>query len=123
MYEMTAYCGLDCLQCPAYKATQKEDSEELAKVAEDWSKQFRMEIPKESILCDGCKPDDVRLSGYCSTCQIRICAREKDVPTCAHCADYACSTLEGCPGFMAEGKANLAKIKDSTRIAKRSIDN
>jgi hypothetical protein len=113
MYEMIAYCGLDCSACPAFKATQSGDMDELARVAEEWSEQFGRDIPAESILCDGCKQDTGRLTGYCSICQVRGCGREKDVITCAHCADYACSDLENHPGFLAEGKANLEKIRES----------
>lgn len=113
VYEMIAFCGLDCSACPAYLATQSGDMEALARVADDWGKQFGMEIPKETILCDGCKSDTGRLCTYCSMCQVSRCAREKAAPTCAHCADYVCSTLESCPGFMAQGKAGLEKIKES----------
>jgi hypothetical protein len=112
MYEMIAYCGLDCSACPAYEATQSNDMEELARVAEEWSNQFKMEIPKESIVCDGCKSDTGRLSGYCSICQVRSCAGEREVITCAHCPDYVCANLESCPAFVAEGKTVLDRIKE-----------
>lgn len=110
MYEMTSYCGLECSECPAYLATQKDDMEELARVAAEWSSQFGMQIPTESILCDGCTSAG-RLSGYCGMCAVRGCADLKDIPTCAHCADYVCAKLENCPGFSTLGKVNLERIK------------
>jgi hypothetical protein len=113
MYEMISYCGLDCSACPAYLATQKDDMAELAEVAKEWSKQFKMEIPPESIVCDGCKTsEDTRRSGYCSTCGVRACAVERGVATCAHCEEYACETLRGCPAYLAEGRAALDKIRE-----------
>lgn len=113
MYEMISYCGLDCSACPAYRATQADDMEELARVAEEWSKQFGMEITPESIVCDSCKKgEDTRRSGYCAICKVRSCAVEKGVATCAHCEEYVCEILQGCPGFHAEGKANLDKIRE-----------
>ena len=39
MEEIVAYCGLVCNECPAYEATQKNDNDARAKVAEEWSKQ------------------------------------------------------------------------------------
>ena len=112
MYEMISYCGIDCSGCPAYKATQADDMEALAKVAEEWSEQFGMEIPPESIICDSCKTgDDARRSGYCDICGVRICAVEKEVETCAHCDEYICEILQACPGFSAEGKAILDRIR------------
>jgi len=116
MYEMISYCGLDCSACPAYQATQKDDMEELARVAKEWSEQFKMEIPPESIVCDGCKTgDDARRSGYCSICGVRSCAVERGVDTCAHCEEYACETLQGCPGFHAEGRTTLDRIRGENR--------
>jgi hypothetical protein len=111
MYEMTAYCGLECGECPAYLATQKDDMEALAKVAEEWSKQFGMEIPAETIICDGCKSGQ-RLCSYCAMCQVRDCAVAKEVPTCGHCGDYVCEMLQVNPGFGAGGKENLDKIRE-----------
>ncbi len=112
MYETISYCGLDCSVCPAFKATQSGDMEELTKVAEGWSKEYGRDIPVETVICDGCKQDDGRLCGYCSVCQARSCARGKNVITCAHCADYVCSNLEDLPAFHTECKAVLDKIKE-----------
>ncbi|MEW6554454.1 MAG: DUF3795 domain-containing protein [Actinomycetota bacterium] len=113
MYEMISFCGLDCSECPAYRATQAGDMEELARVAKEWSEQFKMEIPPESILCDSCKSGEgARRSGYCDTCQVRICALEGGVVTCAHCDEYGCETLRACPAYSAEGKDRLDEIRD-----------
>jgi hypothetical protein len=113
MYEMISYCGLDCMECPAYLATQAGDMEALARVAKEWGEQFGMEITPESILCDSCKSGEgARRSGYCFTCGVRTCALEKGVVTCAHCDDYGCATLQACPAYRAEGKARLNKIRE-----------
>lgn len=108
---MIAYCGLDCEHCPAYEATQAGDMEALAKVAEGWSKQFGMEIPTDSIVCDGCKSDSGRINAFCSMCQAKSCAAGKGIATCAHCPEFACKILEACPGYMAEGREALERIR------------
>lgn len=112
---MISYCGLDCSQCPAYLATQSGDREALEKVAADWSEQFKMEVPVEGVICDGCKSETGQLSGYCGICEVRACAVGKGVVTCAHCEDYDCETLRGCPGYRAIGKKTLDRIKEESR--------
>lgn len=111
MLEMTSYCGLDCSVCPAYIATSSGDSEALAKVASDWSKEFGMDVSVESVACDSCKSDTGRLCGYCLACGVRACAEERGVATCAHCDEYVCEVLEKCPAYTAKGRKNLEKIR------------
>ncbi|MBU1670579.1 MAG: DUF3795 domain-containing protein [Actinobacteria bacterium] len=112
-YEMTAYCGLECAECPAYLATQADDMEALAKVAAEWSKQFGMEIPANTILCDGCKSDTGRICVYCGMCAVHSCAEGRALATCAHCDEFGCETLVACPGYMSQGRENLEKIRAS----------
>jgi len=112
MYEMISYCGLDCSQCPAYLATRSGDREALERVAADWSKQFDVEVPVEGVICDGCRSDTGRRSGYCGICEVRACGVGKGVITCAHCEDYDCDTLRGCPGYRSMGKKTLDGIKE-----------
>jgi hypothetical protein len=40
MARIQAYCGLDCGECEAYIATQKNDRAELDAVAKKWSAQY-----------------------------------------------------------------------------------
>lgn len=112
VYAMTAYCGLECGDCPAYLATQANDMAALARVAEEWGKQSGMDIPPETVICDGCKPGK-RMCSYCFMCKVRECAASKEIPTCAHCEDYACRLLQACPGYGAGGKDNLERIRAS----------
>jgi len=112
VYTMTAYCGLDCRGCPAYLATQENDTEALERVAGEWSRRLGMDIPAETIICDGCKAGK-RMCSYCFMCRVRECAVSREVPTCAHCEEYACRLLEACPGFNAGGKENLEAIRAS----------
>jgi hypothetical protein len=112
MNQMIAYCGLTCTDCPAYQATQANDQEALENVAAAWRELFnRPEITADNILCDGCIVDG-RKSGYCSTCDIRPCARERGVETCALCADYeSCEHLTEFHTHAPEAKALLDKMR------------
>lgn len=94
MDKMIAFCGLTCTDCPAFIATQKDDDAERKRVAEQWSKEYGVEIKPEDVNCDGCIVTDGRHIGHCSVCEIRKCGLERSLENCAHCDDYACEKLE-----------------------------
>jgi Protein of unknown function (DUF3795) len=92
--KMTAYCGLNCADCPTYIATQKDDDKLRNEVAKQWSKQFQMEFKTSDMNCDGCKAENGRLFGYCNACEVRQCNRDKSIETCAECEDYDCAKIQ-----------------------------
>ena len=107
MQKMIAYCGLDCAECRAFKATRAKDSERKALIAKQWMEGLTLEFKPDDIDCNGCKSDV--LSGWCrKICKIRPCAEERRVETCAHCDAYPCRKL----------KAFLSKDSQSTEAAK-----
>ena len=108
MDTMTAYCGLACGQCPAYLATLKDDDAERARVAEMWSKKFGAQIKPADINCDGCLSDGDRLFQHCRVCDIRACARDRSLDSCALCDDYGCE--------------KLAKIHDMVPAAREALE-
>ena len=112
MYDMIAYCGLDCSKCDAYKATQTEDLVLKTKIAERWTNELGMAFVPEDITCDGCKSD--RLSAWCQkVCAIRPCAEEKCVETCAHCGEYECAKLNKFLGTESTARELLEDIRKS----------
>lgn len=110
MDKIIAYCGLNCSECPAYLATQADDLAALERVAAEWRVAFNApEITAAGIACDGCLTSiGGRLSGYCSMCEIRACAIERNVVNCAYCADYGCEKLTG---FLAHAPAAQATLE------------
>lgn len=92
MEKIIAYCGLDCSACPAYVATQKDDYEEIKKVAKQWSSES-MSFKPEEIYCDGCNKNE-RIFSWCNDCPTRKCCREKQLENCAYCEDYFCDNLK-----------------------------
>lgn len=90
---MIAYCGINCGECLAYIATQKNDDNERKKVAEQWAKQYNPNITAKDINCDGCTSNSTRLFNYCKECKIRLCGIEKKVENCAYCGEYVCTNL------------------------------
>jgi hypothetical protein len=113
MNEIIAYCGLNCAKCPAYVATKSGDPAALERVAAEWREAFNApKITAASIVCDGCLATiSGRLSGYCGMCEIRACAVEHSVVTCAACADYGCERLEGFLAHAPEARAALEQLR------------
>ena len=113
MDKMIGCCGLTCTNCPAFMATQANDSAALERVALQWREEFNApEITTATILCDGCMGGG-RLSGYCSTCKIRACAVEREVVTCAYCTEYDadCELLTSFLVHAPEAKVTLTAIR------------
>jgi hypothetical protein len=113
---MIAFCGLACDICPIHLATleneivkktqmRKDISEQLAKIYET--------TPKPEIIsdCDGCKINNGRLFTGCIDCEIRKCARIKDLGNCAYCSDFACEKLEKHYTFDPASRNRLEEIR------------
>jgi hypothetical protein len=119
MQEIVAYCGLVCNECPTYQATQKNDDNARAKVAGEWSKQYKHDFKPEDINCDGCLAVGKRQLGFCQVCDIKKCGSDKKIPNCGYCADYPCSKIDE---FHAraphnDAKAKLEAIRNKNHIA------
>jgi hypothetical protein len=84
---LTAFCGFNCAECPAYKATHGNDAKEQQRVADKWTKAVGKKVTPAETLCDGCHVSGGRLAAYCAECAIRGCAIAKAYPTCAHCPE------------------------------------
>jgi hypothetical protein len=118
MNEMTAYCGLDCGECKAFKATQANDIQLKKQMAERWSDQSDVKFKPEDIDCLGCKSDVI--SGWCrKLCKIRPCAAEKKVVTCAHCDEYQCDKLKEFLRNEPVAAENLEKIRKTVQPSRQ----
>jgi len=111
MEKMIAYCGLRCDMCPTFLATQENDDKKREKVAEQWSKQFGMNLAAQDINCDGCKSFTGKLFGHCSNCEIKKCCSEKKMDNCASCDNYACKILNVFFEFAPHAKDCLEKLR------------
>jgi len=112
MAKLLAYCGIDCGECEAYAATQKDDRAGLEAVAKNWAAQFGgKDLGADACLCDGCASGRRVSTAHASTCAIRLCASKRGVATCAHCPDYGCATLQPFLAYAPVLKEKLEAIR------------
>jgi Protein of unknown function (DUF3795) len=103
----SAYCGLDCVACPAFHAAERLTMAERKAVADKWTIEFGGEFKAEEIDCVGCTHDGRHIPHCESQCEIRRCGMAMAVATCAECADYGCAKLAGLLADFPEARANL----------------
>ena len=107
---LVAYCGLNCEECEAYKATINNDDELREKVAKEWSKLNNVEITKEMINCEGCRANGKRTPFCDKLCPISTCARAKAVETCGECDNLStCQKIKMIIKHNDEALDNLLK--------------
>jgi hypothetical protein len=111
MEKMIAFCGINCAECPTFLATQEDNDHKREKVAEQWSKDYQMQIKAKDINCDGCLSETGRLFSHCNVCEIRKCGQEKKIENCAHCNEYPCQKLNNFFAMVPYGKVTLDEIR------------
>lgn len=111
MEKQIAFCGINCVECPTFLATQENNDAKRKKVAELWSRAYQMQLEGKDINCDGCLSDNGRLFSHCKVCEIRKCGREKKVENCAYCDEYPCQKLNIFFASVPQGKVMLDEIK------------
>lgn len=95
---MIAYCGLVCDTCPIRLAAIEQDVRKKEQIriaiADDLRERYGMNLrPDEVTDCDGCRSESGRLFPACATCNVRKCARDRCLESCAFCPEYACDKL------------------------------
>lgn len=94
MKDLIAYCGLDCENCDARKATLNNDNQLREKTAKLWSQLNGANITAEMINCTGCRHDGDKTPFCNNMCPIRKCAKHNKFNTCGDCAKMEhCETL------------------------------
>lgn len=92
---MISYCGINCAECEARRATVNNDDALRAQVAEKWSAMNNEpSITPETINCLGCRQDGVRFYFCSHLCEVRKCAVSKGLDGCAACSEkVSCALL------------------------------
>ena len=90
---MTAYCGLDCSECPAYIAHRTDDDALRSRVASEWGSEA-FPVSPEDVDCEGCRTPGGKRWSWCRRCTVRECASLRGVLSCATCIDFGCEKLD-----------------------------
>ncbi len=98
MEMMIAYCGLACDTCPIHLATlEQEDQKKKSmrtSILKTCIEEYGMNLQIKDITdCDGCRIDK-RLFTGCINCEIRKCALNRKIGSCAFCEEYSCEKLK-----------------------------
>jgi Protein of unknown function (DUF3795) len=117
MDAMTAYCGLACNTCPIHLATLEMDKSrqqsmrsEIAKIC---TEQYGISLQIQDITdCDGCRTG-ARLFSGSANCEIRKCAVERKLESCAFCEEYACDKLLKHFEYDPDAKIRLENFRSS----------
>lgn len=88
-----AYCGILCDECPIFIATKNNDLEAKEKLAQECSNDdYQFTI--DDMTCEGCFSVKNDTSKMCCDCDIRNCARVKELHNCGMCYSYPCDITE-----------------------------
>ena len=99
------------MECDAFIATRDNNDELRAKVAAEWSAAYSTDIAKDQINCTGCQSEGVKVFFCESMCEVRKCAKGRDLDTCAPCGDYACDKLAEIHSFAHNAKETLDGLR------------
>ena len=113
-----AFCGLTCDSCPIHSATLEKDTVKQTQMRKNIAVQLAKiygTTPKAEIItdCDGCKINDGRLFTGCIDCEIRKCAKTRNLENCAWCSDFTCEKLDRHFKFDPASRGRLELIRRS----------
>jgi len=91
MVKEISFCGMDCLACPAYMASQQGDKKALERIA------FETE--------------DGQHYSWCDICPVRKCSMDKKIKNCAYCIHYPCDELDEPFERLPNAKKTLDEIR------------
>jgi hypothetical protein len=81
---LVGVCGIYCGACLIYRA-YKDNDQKLFHFLEEQG------LSREQIRCEGCVSGDV--SPTCAQCQLRGCAKQKNITFCFECKDMPCNKI------------------------------
>ncbi len=83
---MLGFCGINCTECLAYKATVTVDEKLMQRVVEKFGEG---KATRNDWVCLGCLHSESGLiATYCASCAVRTCAVEHGAANCVVCPDY-----------------------------------
>ena len=110
--QLIGCCGLDCETCDARTATLTNDNALREKTAALWTTLNGVPILPDMINCTGCRTEGPKTPFCDKLCPVHNCVREKELDTCADCAQMGkCPTLGQIAGNSPSVLENLEQLK------------
>jgi len=117
MSQMIGACGLICSECSAYKATQANDADAIARTAEKWHREHGGDFKPEDVWCDGCMSASERKCSYARAgCGVRACAVGRGVANCGVCDEYGCEKMTA----FVQGVPQMRETLEAVRAGRLS---
>jgi hypothetical protein len=85
--QMTAPCGIDCFNCPAFLSNEDEDLR--IRISKN------LEVPPEKAICNGCRNENGTIGclNLAEPCNVYKCIKKKNINFCFECSDFPCDHL------------------------------
>ena len=110
--QLIGCCGLDCETCDARTTTLTNDNALREKTAALWTTLNGVPILPDMINCTGCRMEGAKTTFCDKLCPVHNCVREKELDTCADCAQMGkCPTLGQIAGNSPSVLENLEQLK------------
>jgi len=112
-----AYCGLDCSGCDVFRATAFDDDKMRQDYADQIKLNWKIEIDPAGVSCYGCR-DERPKTGFCASCEVRACTKDRELDNCATCEDYGCEKMLRVHAAM----VNVGKAIDGVATARLNLE-
>lgn len=81
-----AYCGIYCPQCSFRVVYETQNREHVLSMPSRYDR--LKDSPMDEYACECCKGDNI-----CGPCEMRDCAADKKIDSCAECAEFPCERI------------------------------
>jgi len=105
-------CGVYCGACGDYLAYVNDDKELRRKAAAEINRQLNMNLAPEEVRCLGCWGEIHTAWAASLRCDVRRCAEEKRMLSCALCDRFPCEKLDRRVDKKNKHMGNLSRIKE-----------
>lgn len=112
---LTAPCGLDCFNCPAFLA---RDNEKLRSFVA-----LHFDVEPDQAWCPGCRElgGQIHLLKMDKPCRVWQCIEPKGLHNCSECEDFPCDNLHPVAD-MAAKRIHNAKVFNLCLIRKMGLE-
>lgn len=109
---LVAAYGIYCGHCGDYLAHVNDDEDLRKKVAAEICQQLNIDVTPEQVGCLGCWGEIHTQWAASLGCQVRRCAEQRGLLSCALCDEFPCEELDRQIGQDSQSRGNLYRIRE-----------